>query len=84
MPKHVVQGAPAPLLMLPLCSVTGSLWRQGVVGDLGIPSVPGCPPAQKESHTCVSSPSLSLYMERNKHKVKDVSGCIARTNKITS
>lgn len=52
-PKHVIWGAPAPLLMLPLCSVSGSLWRQGVVGDLGIPSVPRCPPAQKESHTCV-------------------------------
>lgn len=41
-------GAPAPLLVLPLCGVTGSLWSQGVLGDMGIPR---CPPAQKESHT---------------------------------
>lgn len=83
MPKHMVQGAPAPLLMLPLCSETGSVWRQGVLGDLEIPSVPGCPPAQKEIHTCVSSPSLSLYMQRSKLKVMAVPGSITITSKIT-
>lgn len=66
------------------CSVPGSLWGQGGVGDLGIPSVPRSLPGQKERHAG-SLPHLSLvHMQRSELKEMDAPGRIAITTKITS